>query len=123
MNDDMTIEMLTKVIARLEEINQGMDEFNHRFSELEKRLGITREIGSRKDVAESFNWSISTIRRREKTEWIKGVHYWYDNNRPVYNLVLLRDGQINGFQSSAHQRAIEQWRQALPSSQKRKRRA
>ena len=65
--------------------------------------------------------ALKTLRK----DWIHGVHYFRRGRGPtapiLYNRELILDWLVNQGAPEAHQRAIENFRRSLPSSQKRTR--
>ncbi|MEM9152634.1 MAG: hypothetical protein AAGB19_19550 [Cyanobacteria bacterium P01_F01_bin.3] len=81
--------------------------------------GQTPETGDKEAAAALLNVSTKTVERRQHEDWIEGVHYSYQKGRPLYNLRMIRDWRDNRSNPVAHQRAIREYRRALPSGQKR----
>lgn len=87
----------------------------------EKLDGQPTDTGTVDDACRLLKIAPRTLQRRLK-HWTEGSHYWYEGNKLVFDLELLKDWQRNRKDPSAHQRAIEVRRQQLPSSVKKKRR-
>lgn len=79
------------------------------------------ETGSKNQAAQLLGISPRTLERRiEEGELQAEIHYWQEGGKLIFDLPLLRDWQRNRHNPTAHQRAIEARRQALPSSIKKK---
>lgn len=74
-------------------------------------------------IAERTGYSPHTLKKiRQRGEWIEGIHYVRKNSRVIrYNLGLCLDWFANQDNPQAHRRAIEIYRQSLPSNQPLKR--
>lgn len=86
---------------------------------IEQKLDATLpETGSKQEAARILGISSRTLERR-LSNLQKGVHFWQEGGKLVFDLELIRDWQRNHGNSSAHQRAIEVRRQQLLSQQKK----
>ena len=74
------------------------------------------EKGDQKAAAAVLGVSARTVARHHE-DWIEGIHFYRKGRRVIYNLALIRDWQVNQEDPKAHQRAIEKWRNTLPSAQ------
>lgn len=88
---------------------------------LERKLDGQSDTGTVEDACQLLKVAPRTLQRR-MVSWTKDIHYWYEGNKLVFDLELLRDWQRNRNDPNAHQRAIEAKRSQLLSQKKRRQR-
>ena len=121
---DHTEDMLRQALALLETTQQRLSDIEAAQQRIEAQLVPTvPETAYQGDAAKLLGRSDRTLQRwRERGLLKQGLHWWPENGdgAPIYNLLLIRDGQRQGFDSPAHQRACELWLKQQPSNQKRR---
>lgn len=129
------LDLLHSALERLDEIETHSQKLLHSTSEqraeIETRFGVLEakltstepETAYQHEAAKFLQRSARTLMRWRKSGKLQqGIHWWPEdgNGAPIYNLLLIRDGQRQGFDSPAHRRACEQWLKQQPSNQKRR---
>jgi hypothetical protein len=122
---DTTEVMLHRALELLQATQERLDEIEARFGKLEAKLDPAEpETAYQVEAAKFLKRSPRTLQRwRESGHLQQGLHWWLDSTSgaPIYNLRLIRDGQRQGFDSPAHQRACQHWLKEQPSNQKSRR--
>lgn len=122
MADEEIQSMFRKALELLYETNQRLDEIEQHLDQQETSM-LETELGRTSDVQILLKCSRSTVERRRKQEWIEGIHWWQEGDRPIFNLPLIRDWLIHQNDPVTHQRTIDRWARSLTSNQKHKKRA
>ncbi|WP_179228596.1 helix-turn-helix domain-containing protein [Leptolyngbya ohadii] len=108
MSDPTLADAILKLTSVLERLEQKLD-------------AALPETGGKQEAAKLLGITTRTLHRR-MLELEKGVHYWDEGGKVVFDLELLRDWQRNRNDPAAHLRAIENRRKQLLSQQSQKKR-
>ena len=110
MSDDR---MLATILNELREARKELAVLREEVSALKEERNLPDE-GDQTAAAEALGFkSNRAVRNMHDRQLIKGLHYWHVNNRPRYDLVLLRHGQRHGFGSATHLKKVNERRKQL----------